>query len=149
MHRALILVAFGFFVSTMGITGAGADAAEVKPRQEWRGGGDTEKDLPLPKEARARACNVVGKQTFERLWRALRPKEDVPQIDFSKEVVFFATTACARNRIDMTFRLEAGDLQVETAATEMAGPGFAHTLSIVSLNGVKTFTINGEPITGE
>ena len=136
-------------LASVGLLVGVANAADtpVKPTKEWPGKFPDDKDLPLMKLAPAGGF-IADKAAFEKLWKAWRPKEETPKIDFEKELVLVGTTQCAGNRIGAALRLDAkGDLKAAFFATQIAGPGFAYTIVVINREGVKT--VDGKPIAKE
>lgn len=81
---------------------------------------------------------------FEKLWKVWRPKEEVPKVDFSKQLVLVATVG-GPNRIALSASLDdAGDLKVQSRSTLIGGPGFGYALATISRAGIKTF--RGKPL---
>jgi hypothetical protein len=143
MLRALLLLSgASLVIAAAGNTAVAADPV-LKPVKEWSGKFPDDKDLPLMKLAPASGY-LTDAKAFEKLWKAWRPTEETPKIDFDKEIVFVGTTMCAANRVSMSFGLKDGNLSVVSRSTLIAGPGFAYSIAVVPGEGVKT--INGKPI---
>jgi hypothetical protein len=120
---------------------------EIKPVKEWKGTFVNASEEPLMNETPKKGY-IANQKAWEKLWKAWRSKEELPKIDFDKQVVFVASTQCAANRITGTVKLsDQGDLRFDYFATEIGGPGFAYQILVVDLEGVKT--INGKPIDKE
>src|SRR5215471_14480429 len=77
----------------------------VTPTNGWSGKFPDDKDVPLMKLAPASGY-ITDATEFEKLWKAWRPKEDLPKVDFDKQIVFVSTTFCAANRVSMNFGLK-------------------------------------------
>ena len=88
--------------------------------------------------------HISDAATFEKLWKAWRPKEALPKVDFTKELVLVATAA-GPNRVALSATLDdKGDLRVHTRATLIGGRGFGYAIATINRQGVKS--INGNPL---
>jgi hypothetical protein len=115
----------------------------VDVRQEW---GPGTVGLVTDLSGQAPVGGVIATaEAWERLWRAWRPGEPVPDVDFGREMVLVAAGPGPNHVIVRELRLtDAGDLRFEWAITEMAGPGFVAKMLLVDRRGVKT--VNGRPL---
>ncbi|MEI7731855.1 MAG: hypothetical protein WCO56_19945 [Verrucomicrobiota bacterium] len=96
------------------------------------------------KEVPARGY-ITNAKAWAKLWKAWRGQEELPPIDFQKQLVLVGATACAGNQISPGFTLDAkGDLKGGFMSTMMAGPGFAYAIAVINRAAVKTY--NGQPI---
>ncbi|MEW4455752.1 hypothetical protein AB1L30_24000 [Bremerella sp. JC817] len=87
---------------------------------------------------------VTDQATFEKLWKAFRGEEALPDIDFEKKLVLVGTVD-GPNLVMLNPKLEAdGNLKYVVGGTRMAGPGFGYRMVAVDRDGVKT--INGQPM---
>lgn len=87
---------------------------------------------------------ITDAKTFSKLWKAWRPGEAVPEIDFSKDMVIVGT-ADGPNLVIFEPKLqEDGDLKFVVASTRMFGPGFGYRMVKIAREGVKT--VNGKSI---
>lgn len=112
---------------------------ELQPTQLW---GDRLHDESL----RARAPDnevVVDAETFAKLWKAWRPHEDVPAIDFEQSLVLVATTD-GPNRMFASLRKSDGDVTTVYGSTKVGGPGFGYLIAVVPRDGI--VSINGRPL---
>src|SRR5688572_26310846 len=102
---ALCLVA----VLGPGALGEAKQGKPVKPTRTWAGTiGDNE---ALQKQSPA-AGYIAGPAAWEKLWKAWRPGQELPQVDFSRELVLVAT-AGGPNRVAISPSLDdKGDLKV-------------------------------------
>jgi hypothetical protein len=116
------------------------DAKKVPVLRKWSGKIADEK---LQKQS-PQAGVIADKMVFETLWNAWRPQEEVPAIDFAKELVLVAV-APGPNQVEMTPQLDdKGDLQFLARATLVDGPGFGYQIAVISREGVKT--VKGKPL---
>jgi len=126
---------------------ATADDKPVKPVKEWTGKFKDKADEALMKEA-PKSGYIANEKAWGVLWKAWRGKEELPKVDFDKELVLVGAAGCAANRIGATFKLDdKGDLNGGFSATEIGGPGFVYMIVVVDRSGVKTF--NGKAIIKE
>ena len=87
---------------------------------------------------------VAAHESWRELWRAWRPEEPLPEVDFESEVVLVRLVD-GPNRIKLSATLdEDGAVQVRARNTRIAGPGFGYALARISRQGVKS--IDGEPL---
>ena len=87
---------------------------------------------------------VTDWPSWKSLWKTWRPNQELPKVDFDKEVVIVGVVT-GPNRVLLRPTLsEGGDLRFVVAGTEMAGPGFGYALVKVGREGVKT--VNGKPM---
>jgi hypothetical protein len=122
----------------------GADGKPVKPVKEWGGSFPKNEDEKLRKEYPAGGC-LASEKAWAKLWKAWRGKEELPKVDFEKQLVIVACTLGARNKIEARFKLDAtGDLKGLMSATEIGGPGFVYLIMVLDRAGVKTY--NGKTI---
>lgn len=112
---------------------------EVKPKEVWDGSVGDEK---LLKDAPRVITNA---KTLAKLWKGWKVDDEVPEVDFSKEIVVVQTTLpgsqfVGRPKITLD---EKGDLWMSALATNPATtprvPGFRYWIARVSREGVKTF----------
>jgi hypothetical protein len=125
------------------VSAAAAEPKEVKLEKTWSG----EVAIELKKEAPASGF-LADKEAFAKLWKAYRGKEDLPEIDFSKELVLVAVNNDP-NKISIVAKLDdKGDLKVVHASTLI---GFinpktcAYQFALIKREGIRT--IGGKPIT--
>lgn len=85
---------------------------------------------------------VADPQAWSTLWRAWRGQENVPTVDFQKQLIL-VFTADGPNTVGCTPAQDGqGNLQANAMSTLMAGPGFGYVMLSVSREGVKT--VNGK-----
>lgn len=90
---------------------------------------------------------IVAGDEWARLWRAWRPDEQVPPVDFGQELIL-VFTADGPNNVGCEPRLEAdGNVRALAMSTLMAGPGFGYLIQCVPRAGVRA--VNGRPLPGE
>jgi len=143
MKRVVTVLLACMFVTLLLARPGAAEA--VKPLKEWKG---TLKDEALRKEAPTQVASHIGYLTdakaWEKLWKAWRDKEELPKVDFAKELVLVVTVS-GPNQAIVGIGLDGeGDLTLGVGSTKVGGPGFGYYLAVVPRKGVKT--IDGKPI---
>jgi len=90
---------------------------------------------------------IADAKTWTNLWTAWRPGEDVPNVNFEKELVLVGTVS-GPNLVILKPTLGAdGDLRFAVGGTKIGGPGFGYLLHRTSRDGVKS--VNGKPLKGK
>ena len=117
-----------------------AQKTAVKPSKEWTGSVD---DEALEKDAPACVTSAKG---LEKLWKAWKIADKVPEVDFAKEVVILSTTRGSKLRLAAALD-EKGNLMVGGLGTQDLAPGFRFVIATVSKEGVKT--VNGKELPKE
>ena len=112
----------------------------VKPSKEWTG---SVEDESLAKDAPACITSAKG---LERLWKAWKIADKVPEVDFTKEIVVVTTTRGSKLRLAAALD-EKGNLMVGGLGTRDLAPGFRYVIATVSKEGVKT--VNGKELPKE
>jgi hypothetical protein len=135
----IVLVA-GF----MGIaSGQGEGTKRVKAEKSWTGRLIGKEKEPLQMLAPAKEY-ISGPRTFEKVWKAWRTEEKVPDVDFSKKLVLVGT-AGGPNIVNLSAVLNAkGDLTINAMSTLVGGPGFGYGLIVIDRDGVKS--VKGKPL---
>jgi hypothetical protein len=124
------------------LAAAAVAAGPVEPSATW----DAMLGDVALKELAPKSGFLADEQAFAELWKAWRPGEDVPAVDFSKDLILVAL-ANGPNRARTRPTLdEAGDLKFTVMQTKRGGRGFGYALLMVSREGIKT--VKGEPIHG-
>jgi len=108
-----------------------AQKTAVKPSKEWTGSVD---DEALEKDAPACVTSAKG---LEKLWKAWKIADKVPEVDFTKEIVVVTTTRGSKLRLAAALD-EKGNLMVGGLGTRDLAPGFRYVIATVSKEGVKT-----------
>src|SRR5262245_7012838 len=102
---------------------------------------------PLLKEA-PKTGYVANEKAWAKLWKAWRGKEELPKVDFEKQLVLVRAVPGAMNMIDLDLKLsEKGELKGDFKATEIGGPGFAYLIVVIDRAGIKSY--NGKIIDKE
>jgi hypothetical protein len=129
---------FSVFVLSLVVRVTVAEPMKIFPSQNWVGKHDSNKLKKLaPKEGL-----IVEAKAFEKLWKAWRSDEKVPEIDFTKEFVL-VTLADGPNRLSIHATVEDGKMKVTSVQTLIGGDGFGYSLAkfprkgITSVNGKK------------
>ncbi len=91
--------------------------------------------------------HIANEKEFLHLWKAWRPGEQAPTIDFAKEVVLVAVTP-GPNRVTLVPKLdEKGDLHISLRTNLVEGKGFGYGIVTVKREGIKT--IKGKPVVND
>ncbi len=123
---------------------APAGEKPVKAVKEWKGKFLAKEDEPLMKEA-PKSGYLTDQKSWGKLWKAWRGKEELPRLDFEKQLVLVGAAECGRNTIGADFKLDdKGDLKGGFMATEIGGPGFVYVIVVVDRSDIKTY--NGKAI---
>ena len=115
-------------------------ATPVEPTARWQGMVD---DDSIRKFAPEEGF-LANAKSLEKVWKAWRPNEGVPTVDFSKEIILVGIVG-GPNRVQIQPSLDKkGDLQFVVLGTLVDGPGFGYLFLKVSREGVKT--VNSKPL---
>ncbi len=123
------LLASCLVLSAVGL--AHAEPKAVKPNKDWTGvmKDDTQKKL-APKDG-----FIVEAKEFEKLWKAWRTDEKLPEIDFTKEVVV-VTLASGPNYPRISAKLDEGTLEINAISTLIGGEGFGYSIATFDRKGI-------------
>lgn len=139
--KPLFLVLSAVVLATAAARSEDKPAKAVPTIQKWAG--IIRDDEKLKRQAPVTG-HVGDAMQFEKLWKVWRPKEAVPKVDFSKELVL-VVTAAGPNQVALSATLDdKGDLKVRSRATLVGGRGFGYALATVRRQGIKS--INGNPL---
>ena len=116
-----------------------AAPTRLKATNTWRGSIDDEK---LAKEMPENGV-ITNAKDFEKLVKAWKVAEKVPEVNFNKEIVLVAKTVGSKLRLNASLD-EKGDLKLLGLATRDLRPGFRYVIISVPKEGVKT--VNGKEL---
>ena len=131
-----------FFLSAVMLLAAGVAVSaptRLKATNTWMGSIDDEK---LAKEMPENGV-ITNAKDFEKLVKAWKVAEKVPEVNFDKEVVLVAKTVGSKLTLKASLD-EKGDLKALGLATSDLGPGFRYVIISVPKEGVKT--VNGKEL---
>ena len=136
--RNAVIAACGLLISCSSLGLAAPPAVETTGM--WSG---QVKDNSLRKLAPPTGF-IVDKQAWEKICLAWRPAEQVPKVDFAKQLVLVGVVpgpnlVLMRPTID-----QKGNISFLVAGTKKGGPGFGYKLIAISRQGVKT--VKGKPV---
>lgn len=138
--RKCIVILTGLAVFAL-IAPLAAENVPVKPTKTIKG--DVE-DAGLLKDA-PRDGVIASKAGLEKLWKSWGIKEEMPTVDFSKELIVVQTTRGSSMSTTMTNN--DGNLQIRTITTKDLRPGFRYVIMVIKNDGVKT--VNGKELPKE
>jgi hypothetical protein len=105
-------------------------------------------DIPCAKSGAPPTGYITSSEDWQKLWKAWRPQEETPPVDFDKEIAFVA--AFPNPDTDISFLVSltpAGDLSGGFGAHPIGydhnWPGFAYSIVVMPRKGIKTY--NGQP----
>jgi hypothetical protein len=130
------------FVLNMNAQTAETNLKEAKILLSWQGDYPVVQFDLLPDNQREQAVGFISDaKTFEGVWKAFKPGEDVPQIDFKANLVLFARNTHFYNRISIgKVNLKNGIAEVLAMETMSALPiedKAAMSLAVIPRVGVK------------
>ena len=111
----------------------------LKATNTWMGSIDDEK---LAKDMPENGV-ITNAKDFEKLVKAWKVAEKVPEVNFDKEIVLVAKTVGSRLRLNASLD-EKGDLKALGFASADLLPGFRYVIISVPQEGVKT--VNGKEL---
>ena len=77
-------------------------SGEIKILQSWQGDYPVAQLILLQEKQREQAVGYIDDaETFEEVWKAFKPGEDVPEIDFNTSLVIFARNTQFYNLITL------------------------------------------------
>ena len=134
-RRTLLTVSV--FCLSGGIISAMDETTILRPSAQWMG---RHADVELRKAA-PQAGFIRDSASWKTLWQAWRPGEDVPEVDFTKDLVL-VETADGPNRVIIIPRLDQnGHIRYVNQGTRAAGGGFGYAMLQVPREGI--ITVNG------
>jgi acid phosphatase (class A) len=116
---------------------------EAKILTSWQGDYPLNQLDMLPENQRQHSVGFIGDaKTFKALWKAFKPGETVPEIDFKANIVFFARNTKFYNRISIgKVNVKNGVAEVLAAETMSAIPiqnKVAMSMVVVPRKGIKS-----------
>ena len=137
-------------ISSVQVNAAGT-GKEIPILQSWQGDYPTDKLDMLPDgQQESNVGLIVDTDTFADVWRAFRPGEPDPDIDFSTSLVIFARNTRFYNRISIG-RVGVQDgiaevLAMETLSAMPIEDRVAMSLVVVNKNGIRGISAGKEII---
>ncbi len=111
----------------------------LKATNTWMGSIDDEKlGSEMPENG-----VITNAKGFEKLVKAWKVAEKVPEVNFDKEIVLVAKTVGSKLTLNATLD-EKGDVKALGLATRDLVPGFRYVIISVPKEGVKT--VNGKEL---
>ena len=112
-------------------------ATPVEPIAQWEGQiaeNDGKKFAPT-------GGVIFDQDSFEKLWKAWRPKEALPEVDFSKDLIVVGVVNGPNTVLMRPVLGESGNLQFNVGGPKRGGPGFGYLMMKLKRQGIKT--VNG------
>jgi hypothetical protein len=127
------------------LAGAGQSLADgVEPVAAWAGIFRDKRDEKLKEEA-PKDRFLTDEKAFAKLWKAWRPKEKMPKIDFKKQFVLVATTTGPNSVVLANTKVDdKGNFTATVGSTLVFGDGFGYLIAVFDRKGVKT--VFGKPL---
>lgn len=113
------------------LTARAEDEKRVVPNRNWVGVVNNEK---LKAEG-PKGVLITDQKTFAKAWKAWRPDEKVPDVDFKKELVV-VTYAGGPNRPGIAATVKDGTLRIMARQTLIGGDGFGYSLATFDRKGI-------------
>jgi hypothetical protein len=109
---------------------AAAQGKTVEISKKWSGSVENEKAI--------KPEFITSSKKLEAVWKAWKIKEDLPKIDFTKNIVVAVYSAGSKLKMAGAKLDDKGNLTVLGLGTRDLRPGFRYVLGVVSRAGVKT-----------
>jgi hypothetical protein len=135
LSRTLSLVALACLTA---LVVAADKPTPIKPIKMFKGRIDKDQQKESPKDG-----VIANAKDLEKLWKAWKIKDEMPKVDFDKELVLVVTSSTSGLRASATLD-DKGDVKVLSLATRDIRDDFAFNILVISRTGVKT--INGKDI---
>jgi hypothetical protein len=128
-----------------------AVSGEAEILQSWHGDYPVAHLKLMPEKQREKSVGFVDDaETFEAVWKAFKPNEDVPKIDFKANLVLFSRNTQFYNRISIgKVKVTNGVAEVLAMETKSAIPiedKVAISLVVVSRSGITAIQTGDEII---
>src|SRR4051812_4338766 len=130
MFRWLVCVVWAGFACAGVAPQATARETKVEITKQWRGSVENE-------EAIKPEC-ITSSRGLEAVWRAWQVEGDVPQVDFTRDIVVAVYSVGSRLNLAGATLDDSGNLTVLGFGTRDIRPGFRYVLGVVSREGVQT-----------
>jgi len=116
---------------------------EAKIRQSWQGDYPVAQLQLFPEQMREQPVGYIGDaNVFERIWKAFKPGDAVPDIDFKTQLVLFVRNTQFYNRILI------GEVIVTNGAAELLAMETRSALPIVDKVALALAVVARKGITG-
>lgn len=150
MKNTFFLLAIFLFVS-LGCESSPPLTGPAEILKSWHGDFPVAELDRLPEGQREQGIGYIGDpQTFEGIWKAFQPGEDVQDIDFKANLVIFARNTQFYNRIRIgQVNVIEGVVEVLAMETMSAAPieeKVAVSLAVVGRKGITGLKIGDETI---
>ena len=139
-----LIVGVLFAMVALAMSSATAEAQNnkkpIKATNTWRGkSGDENLKIKAPA-----AGFITEPKAFDELWKAWRPTEKTPAVDFKTSIVV-VSLAGGPNTVSASFFVnDQGNVTAQAISTLIGGPGFGYALDVLPRAGIKS--IEGKAI---
>ena len=130
MFRLLVSAVLAGFAFAAAAPQAAAQKKKVEITKKWSGSVEDEK--AIKPEA------IVSAKGLDAVWKAWKIAGDVPQVDFSKDLVVAVYSVGSKLNLAGASLDDNGNLTVLGFGSRDIRPGFRYVLGVVSREGVKT-----------
>ncbi|MCA9070409.1 MAG: hypothetical protein KDA84_15865 [Planctomycetaceae bacterium] len=118
-------------------------ASPVEPIEMWSG---KIRDESLRKLA-PKSGFISDQQIWKKVWTAWQPNQELPKVNFSKELILVGTVSGPNLVIMRPTMDNNGNLKFLVAGTKIGGPGFGYRLLKIDRKEIKS--VNGTTVTEE
>jgi hypothetical protein len=130
MFRLLVCAVLSGFAFALVAPQAEAQKKKVEITRKWSGSVEDEK--AIKPEA------IVSAKGLDAVWKAWKIAGDVPQVDFSKDLVVAVYSVGSKLNLAGASLDDNGNLTVLGFGSRDIRPGFRYVLGVVSREGIKT-----------
>ncbi len=130
MYRTVVCLALACVVFAIGISSALAEKKKLEITKKWNGS--------VANEKAKKPDAIVSQKGLEAVWKEWKIDEDVPKVDFTKDIVVAVYSSGSKLNMSAANLDDKGDLTVVGFGTRDLRPGFRYVLGVVSKEGIKT-----------
>lgn len=120
---------------------AEGETRKIEVVQKWQGDYPVEQLGLLPEKSRELGVGYIGDaETFSVVWKAFKPKEEIPAVDFAKNIVVYSRNIKFYNSTSIAqVMLKDGGIEILAMETMSAMPiedNVAMSLAVISKDGI-------------
>lgn len=112
----------------------------LQPSAQWTGVFKNEG----PRSALPEGNLIAEEESWAKLWKAWRPEEELPEVDFAESIVYVGTAPGPNRTLFSASRAADGELRITLGGTKIGGPGFGYVLAVLPREGLETY--QGKPL---